>query len=200
MFENDNRTVMTLDAGGTNFVFTAIKGCKEVVEPIRLDAVNDDIEKCLNVLVKGFKMVKEKLEDESLSASIYITVDTLKYLKKGGRVTAAGAAIGTVLNIKPVLKIDGGKLDAFAKARGLKSAKNIMKEAIGKDIETRFADCKDELEMRVVYSYDLDAAKEFKSELEELYPDYDIKIEPLSLSVACHIGPGALAVTVSKRL
>ena len=127
-------------------------------------------------------------------------VDTLKYLKKGGRVTAAGAAIGTVLNIKPVLQIQGDKLDAYAKARGVKQAKKIMLEAVKKDVETRFKDLFDEGRLRfaVVHSDNFEAAEEFEREVKEVLHTEDVYIDRLSLSVACHIGPGSIAVACSK--
>ena len=138
-------------------------------------------------------LMKEKLE-----ASIYITVDTLKYLKKGGRVTPAGAALGTVLNLKPVLTIQGEKLDAFAKVRGLKSAKKVMKEAMKKDLEERFGGKKVHLE--AAYTCTHEEAQEWKKELEEYFPGYEIHMDALSLSVACHIGPGAMAVACSRYI
>ena len=150
----------------------------------------------LNKEGKNAEQIKEILEEDKLKSSIYIMVDTLKYLKKGGRVTAAGAAIGTVLNIKPVLQIQGDKLDAYAKARGVKQAKKIMLEAIKKDVETRFKDLFDEGRLRfaVVHSDNLEVAEEFMREVKEVLHTEDVYIDCLSLSVACHIGPGALAV------
>lgn len=150
----------------------------------------------LNKEGKNAEQIKEILEEDKLKSSIYIMVDTLKYLKKGGRVTAAGAAIGTVLNIKPVLQIQGDKLDAYAKARGVKQAKKIMLEAVKKDVETRFKDLFDEGRLRfaVVHSDNFEAAEEFEREVKEVLHTEDVYIDRLSLSVACHIGPGALAV------
>ena len=140
--------------------------------------------------------IRDVLMRERLEASIYITVDTLKYLKKGGRVTAAGAAIGTVLNIKPVLQIQGAKLDAFAKARGWKSAKKIMLDAMEKDVTERFAGQK--LHLSGAYTCSEEEASEWRREIEERFPGYEIHMDRLSLSVACHIGPGAMAVTCSR--
>ncbi len=142
--------------------------------------------------------ISAKLMDTKLDASIYIMVDTLYYLKKGGRLTPAAAALGTLLHLKPVLQIQGEKLDSFAKARTVKQAKTIMMDAIEHDMNTRFAGQKCEIAM--AYTYDLEAANEFKAEVEARFPGYTIHMEPLSLSVSCHIGPGALAVTVSKVL
>ena len=144
----------------------------------------------------GAKEIEEVLMREKLEASIYITVDTLKYLKKGGRVTAAGAALGAVLNIKPVLQIQGEKLDAYAKVRGFKAAKKTMIEAMRKDITERFAGKK--LYMQAAYTCSDEEAEGWKKELEEKFPGYDIYLDRLSLSVSCHIGPGAMAVTCSK--
>lgn len=144
--------------------------------------------------------IKEILEREKLQASIYITVDTLKYLKKGGRITPAAAAIGTVLNLKPVLQIQGEKLDAFSKVRGWKAAKKTMLNAIENDLKERFADVKDDMILGVAYTCTRGEAQEWKREVMERFPGYDIVEAPLSLSVACHVGPGAMAVTCMKRL
>ena len=147
---------------------------------------------------KSGQEIHDILMKEKLEASIYITVDTLKYLKKGGRVTPAGAALGTVLNLKPVLTIQGEKLDAFAKVRGLKSAKKVMKEAMKKDLEERFGGKKVHLE--AAYTCTHEEAQEWKQEITERFPGYEIVEGPLSLSVACHIGPGAMAVTCMKKI
>lgn len=144
--------------------------------------------------------IREILEREKLKASIYITVDTLKYLKKGGRITPAAAAIGTVLNLKPVLQIQGEKLDAFAKVRGWKAAKRAMLNAIEKDLSERFADEKDDMVLGMAYTCSREEAAEWKSEIQERFPGYEIVEGPLSLSVACHIGSGAMAVTCMKKV
>ncbi len=144
------------------------------------------------------KAIHDMLMRERLEAGIYITVDTLKYLKKGGRVTAAGAAIGTVLNIKPVLQIQGEKLDAFAKARGWKSAKKIMLDAMEKDIAVRFAG--KAVHLCAAYTCSDEEAQEWKRELEARFPGYEIHMDRLSLSVACHIGAGSMAVACSKKI
>lgn len=140
--------------------------------------------------------IHDVLVRERLESSIYITVDTLKYLKKGGLVTAAGAAIGTVLNIKPVLTIQGAKLDAFAKARGWKSAKKIMLDAMERDIAQRFAG--QEIHLAAAYTCTDEEAQEWKGELEARFPGYEIHMDRLSLSVACHIGAGSMAVGCSR--
>ena len=144
--------------------------------------------------------IKEVLEREKLQASIYITVDTLKYLKKGGRITPAAAAIGTVLNLKPVLQIQGEKLDAFAKVRGWKAAKKTMLNAIEKDLNERFADVKNDMVLGMAYTCSKEEAQEWKQEIVDRFPGYEIVEGPLSLSVACHIGPGAMAVTCMKQV
>lgn len=150
---------------------------------------------------KSAAEIKQKLEDEKFESSIYITVDTLKYLKKGGRITPAAAALGTLLKIKPVLQIQGGKLDAFAKARTMKQAKAIMIKAISADFEKRFGDASaSNMHIAIAHTQNEALAKELKEELNVLFPKHDIIINPLSLSVACHIGPGALAIACSKKI
>ncbi len=142
--------------------------------------------------------IEEVLMREKLEASIYITVDTLKYLKKGGRVTAAGAALGTVLNIKPVLQIQGEKLDAFAKVRGFKAAKKTMVEAMRKDLNERFAG--KEMLLCAAYTCSDEEAGAWKRELEEKFPGYGVYMDRLSLSISCHIGPGSIAVACCKKV
>lgn len=146
---------------------------------------------------KGAQEIKEILEAEGRESSIYITVDTLKYLKKGGRITPAAAAVGAVLNIKPVLQIQGGKLDAFAKARGWKQAKKIMLDAIEKDMEERFQG--EPVCIQAAYTSSKEDAQKWKEEIQARIPNVEIDMDPLSLSVACHIGPGALAVTCTRK-
>ncbi len=136
------------------------------------------------------------LMNEALESSIYITVDTLKYLKKGGRVTAAGAAIGSVLGIKPVLQIQGQKLDAFAKVRGMKSARIVMLDAMENDIKGRFAAAR--VHLSAAYTCSADEAEAWRAQIAERFPGYDINMDPLSLSVSCHIGRGALAIACSR--
>ena len=145
--------------------------------------------------------IVQKLMDTKFESSIYIMLDTLYYLKKGGRITPAAAALGTLLRLKPVLQIQGEKLDAFAKARTSNQGKSIMISAIKNDIENRFGgeEAKDYW-IAAAYTKDIDTANEWKKELEKEFPGMDIHMDPLSLSVACHIGPGALAVTVTRKL
>lgn len=147
------------------------------------------------------EQIKEELERTKGESSIYVMVDTLKYLKKGGRITPAAAALGTLLKIKPVLQIQGEKLDAFSKARTLKQAKSTMMSAIAHDLEQRFEDENaDHTWLYVVHSCNEDAALELKEELQQVYPAAEIGIASLSLSVACHTGPGALAIACAKQM
>ena len=150
---------------------------------------------------KNAAEIKDYLEATKLDSSIYIAVDTMKYLKKGGRVTPAAAAIGSILKIKPVLQIQGDKLDKFALARSLSKAKEIMKEAIRKDLNVRFKSLVEEGEMTisVAHTNNYGEADIFVTELKEMFPDIPFRFsDPLSLSVACHIGPGALAVGCTR--
>lgn len=149
---------------------------------------------------KSASEIKEILEREKLESSIYITVDTLKYLKKGGRITPAAAALGTVLNLKPVLQIQGERLDAYAKVRGWKAAKRTMLDAVEKDIKGRFAGKEDKLVLGMAYTCSREEADAWKAEIHERFPQYEIMESPLSLSVSCHIGPGAMAVTCTKKV
>lgn len=151
---------------------------------------------------KSAAEIREILEAESRESSIYITLETLKYLKKGGRITPAAAAIGTVLNLKPVLQIQGDKLDAYSKVRGKKQAKRVMLKAMKEDFDSRFAEYakRGEMCLEMAYTGNQEEAEEFKKEVQEMFPDYEIQMDPLSLSVACHIGYGALAVACSKKV
>ena len=145
--------------------------------------------------------IKNRLEKEAYDASIYIAVDTLAYLKKGGRVTAAAAAIGTVLNLKPVLTIQGEKLDAYAKERGMKKARHVMIKAMQKDFEERFAelDKQGRMKLCIAYSYvDDETLQSWIDEVNEAFPGRELLINPLSLSIGCHIGPGALAIATCR--
>jgi DegV family protein with EDD domain len=150
---------------------------------------------------KSAAEIHKILEDAKFDSSIYIMLDTLYYLKKGGRITPAAAALGTFLKLKPVLQIQGEKLDAFAKARTSKQGKSIMLETMKRDFAERFhsPDGK-EMNLEIAYSYDREAAEEFKKEVQEVFPNNEIMVNPLSLSVSCHIGPGALAIACSKKI
>lgn len=145
---------------------------------------------------KTAEEIRDYLLDTKMQASIYIMVDTLKYLKKGGRLTPAVAAIGTLLKIKPVLQIQGYKLDQFAKVRKLADAKKTMISALAKDLDERFADLRKagKMTIAIAHTENFEEAKVFAEELKSAFPDVEFTyINPLSLSVSCHIGPGALA-------
>ncbi len=145
--------------------------------------------------------IKKRLEETAADSVIFITVDTLKYLKKGGRITPAAAALGTLLKIKPVLIILGEKLDSFAQARTMKQAKTMMMNAIQKELDGRLHDseCRN-CHLAIAHTDNEEAALEFKKEVEERFPNADVYMAPLSLSIACHIGPGSLAVTATRKM
>ena len=148
---------------------------------------------------KSAAEIRAVLEEEALKASIYITLTTLKYLKKGGRITPAAAALGTMLRLKPVLQIQGEKLDAFSKVRTMSAAKRVMLDAIRNDLEKRFAGCS--MRIDVAHTNNETAALEFKKEIQAEFPGYPVMLgDELSLSVACHIGDGALAVACTKTV
>lgn len=151
---------------------------------------------------KSAKEIKDILEDNKLNATIYITVNTLEYLRKGGRITPAVALLGGMLKIKPILQIQGEKLDNFSKTRTMSKATKIMMDAVAKDIETRLDPEGHGKNVRicVAYSYDQELAVELKKQLEEIYPEGEIICDPLSLSVSCHIGPHALAIAACKKV
>lgn len=150
---------------------------------------------------KSAKEIKDILETEKMNSSIYIMLDTLYYLKKGGRITPAAAALGTILKLKPVLQIQGEKLDAFAKARTGKQAKKIMIDAMKEDFEKRFGGNADkDMVLYIAHTKNYEMAEEFKKEVLEVFPDMDIEIAPLSLSVSCHIGTGSLALACAKSV
>jgi len=147
--------------------------------------------------------IVDKLMESKLDASIYIMVDTLKYLKKGGRITPAAAALGTILKLKPVLQIQGEKLDAFAKARTITQAKSLMVKAIQSDIEKRFGGDVNNVNLQIAHTKNLQEALNFKEEIMKVFPEYNpdnIYIDNLSLSVSCHIGPNALAFATTKKI
>ncbi len=147
--------------------------------------------------------IRDYLEETALDSSIYITLDTLYYLKKGGRITPAAAALGTLLRLKPVLQIQGDKLDAYAKSRTLKAAKATMLEAVEKDCVERFHAGPEAEDMYIALAYtgtDLTEINLWKQEVQAAYPNHELVVNPLSLSVSCHIGPGAIAITCTRRL
>ncbi len=150
---------------------------------------------------KSAAEIAKILTETKFDSSIYISLDTLKYLKKGGRLTPAAALIGTILKIKPVLQIQGEKLDAFKKVNTLKRAKAVMIEAMKHDFETRFSDLwkKGEMMLAVAHTDSEEEAELFKQEIAEAFPGVPVKyVDPLSLSVSCHIGPGALAIASAR--
>lgn len=151
---------------------------------------------------KSAKEVREILEADADNSSIYIMLDTLYYLKKGGRITPAAAAIGTVLRLKPVLQIQGALLDAFAKARTINQAKTIMINAVKNDMENRFGGARpDNCVLSIAHTHNLEMAMQFKEEVEAAFPGFEVRdVDPLSLVVSCHIGPGSLALTCCKKM
>ena len=156
-----------------------------------------------DLAARGFDggKIREILERTAKDSMIYITVDTLKYLKKGGRITPAAAALGTILRIKPILAIDGGKLDAFAKARTMNQARASMISAIQKDLSEHMKDgAARETYLEIAHTNNDELAREFEEQVHELYPNTPIYTDRLSLSIACHIGPGSLALACTKKL
>ena len=142
--------------------------------------------------------IREKLEEDKFNSSIYIMLDTLYYLKKGGRITPAAAALGTILRLKPVLQIQGEKLDAYAKARTTEQGKSMMVKAIKSDMENRFDGTGYHIAM--AHTQNPEAAEAWREEVLKEFPAAEIYMDRLPLSIACHIGPGALAITVSKKM
>ena len=151
---------------------------------------------------KDAREIRNILEETKLDASIYITVATLKYLKKGGRLTPAVAAIGTMLRLKPVLTIQGEKLDSYSKTRTMSQAKKIMIDAVRSDIVTRFGGLSGrKVQLDIAHTNNAEEAMKFKQEVEEAFPGYQVGfVDPLSLSVSCHIGDGALALAATEKL
>ena len=145
--------------------------------------------------------IREELEHVKYESSIYIMLDTLHYLKKGGRITPAAAAVGTLLRIKPVLQIKGERLDAFSKARTMNQGKNIMINAMKHDIETMYGGTdKESVWLYAVHGNVPDQFAEFSQEVRAAFPAFKVQDDVLSLSIACHIGPGALAIACSKKI
>ena len=176
-----------------------------VVDNLRVSVTQKaSVFEALEMAKKGIsaKQIAEHLEKSKLDTSIYITIPNLKYLKKGGRVTPAAAALAGLFSIKPVLKIQGEKLDSFAKTMNFTQAKSKMILAINKDIDERFLELKNEnkLSLAVAHTQNFEMAEKFKEEIEKAIPNIPVKyVDPLSLIIACHIGPGAIAVAVSRN-
>ena len=148
---------------------------------------------------KSGAQIRDYLEAHKAESVIYLMVDTLEYLKKGGRITPAVAAIGSLLKIKPVLLIDGQKLDSFAKARTIKQARTIMLDAIEADMKSRFRSAdRQELIISMAHTQNREMIEEFRQEAMERFGGKDIKVDPLSLVVACHTGSGVIAITATK--
>lgn len=144
------------------------------------------------------EIIADSAEKEAGEQSIYVSVNTLEHLKKSGRVTAAGAAIGTLLGIKPVLQIQGGKLDAYKKVRGMKAAIEAMLDGIENDRNTRFAGKR--ITIRAAYSGDIEVGKEWQAQVSERFPDLEIGLDALPLSISCHVGGGALGIGIATVL
>ena len=156
----------------------------------------------LELSKKGLNAVeiKDKLEENAYQASIYIAVDSLEYLKKSGRVTPSAATIAMVMSIKPVLTIQGGKLDSFAKVRGMKQASKKMIEALKNDLETRFSDVpRENLRIAAAGTFeDIEDTYRWRNQVQEAFPDFDVYYDPLSCSIACHVGMNAVGIGISK--
>lgn len=211
--EYDELVYIPLSSGLSNSYQTArllaenYDGRVQVVNNQRISVtLRQSVEDAQTLIDAGWnaEQIREKLEEDKFNSSIYIMVDTLKYLKKGGRITPAAALIGSVLHIKPVLQIQGEKLDAFAKARGAKQAKKIMLDAIRKDMDGRFHDFVEKGDYTIRYSYsegdDPREVEQWVREIREAFPGADISGDPLSLVIGCHIGPGSLAITVNHKV
>lgn len=209
--EYDEIVHIPMSSGLSNSCQTAVMLAKEydgrvqVVNNMRISVTQRQSVLDALELVKAGKsaaQIREILEKEALESSIYVTLETLKYLKKGGRITPAAAALGTVLNLKPVLQIQGDKLDSFSKSRGKKQAKRTMIQAMKSDLEGRFKEYADKglMCLEAAYGGNEEEALEWKKELEENFPGMEIHMDPISLSVACHIGYGLLAVAAAKKV
>ena len=207
--EYDELVCIPMSSGLSSTCATAITlsaeydGRVQVVDNQRISVTQEQsVLDAMNLREEGKSAaeIKEILEKEKLQASIYITVDTLKYLKKGGRLTPAVAAIGTMLRLKPVLTIQGEKLDSCAKARTMHQAKQLMIDHIREDIETRFGGvAAHKVHMDIAHTNNEVEALKFRDEVEAAFQGYQVGfIDPLSLSVSCHIGDGALALAITE--
>ncbi len=156
----------------------------------------------LELIEEGYsaEQIKEILEREKDKMSIYIAVETLEYLKKGGRISSATAAIGTILDIKPILKLSTGLLEAHDKCRGSKKARRMMIEQIKADIETKFADyANEDIRILAATSADEETTAKWIEQIKEAFPDKDVLCDRLSLGISCHTGEGALGIGVSCK-
>ena len=180
-------------------------GRVQVVDNQRISVtLRQSVLDAINLADRGWdaRSIKEYLLRVKFDSSIYIMLATLKYLKRGGRITPAAAAIGSMLKLRPVLQIQGEKLDSFAKARSIKQAREIMIDAIKHDFAQRFSGFCDpgHMWLQMAYTYDRETALDFKTEVEQAFPGFEVHMDPLSLSVSCHIGPGALAISCARKL
>ena len=150
---------------------------------------------------KSAAEIRQILEAVKFDSSIYIMLDTLKYLKKGGRITPAAAAIGSLLKIRPVLQIKGERLDAFSKARTTAQGRNTMLNAMKNDIEKLYGGTDTEtVHLYAVHANVPELEEEWALQVQEFFPNFHVERDTLSLSVSCHIGPGALAIACSRKL
>ena len=187
-------SVMAKDFGGRVHVVN-----NQRISVTQYQSVMDALE--MTKAGKTASQIKEILEKDKFESSIYIMVNKLDYLKRGGRITTAGALIANVMNLKPVLQIQGEKLDAYAKCRGIKAGKQKMLEVMHGDFETRFKGLVDTKRMSLLYSYSdvsKSEAEQWKKEIERSFPGFKVQGAPLSLSIGCHIGPGSFAIACSK--
>ena len=179
------------------------EGKVQVVDNQRISVTQrQSVLDALELAKRGFTaaQIKEKLERVKFESSIYIMLDTLKYLKKGGRITPAAAALGSALRLTPVLPIQGAKLDACAIAKTKKQGVKKMLSAIEDDINSRFGgvDHMENIHMEIAHTKNPEAAEELRQQIIEKFGVKQVDLYPLSLSIACHIGPGSLAVACSK--
>ena len=192
-------------SGAVTYAFD-YDGRVEVVNNQRISVTQrQSVLEALAMAEKGFSaaQIRETLERTRFDSRIYIMVDTLTYLKKGGRVTAAGAAIAGILNLKPILQINGEKLDAFQKCRGTRQAKKIMLRTLREDIEREIGPVDPEHPnawIGMAYTHNRAEAEEFREEVRAAFPGYPVWMSELPLSIAVHISPGSLAVTWTKVL
>ena len=176
------------------------KGKVFVVDSQRISATQKaDVLDAIAMADKGYsaKEIYDYLMNNKMNATIYITVDTLEYLKKGGRLSPAAATLAGLLKIKPILTIQGEKLDKYGTSRTMKKARKMMIDQVKQDISDR--GWGDDYEVACVYSYDKEAALDYLEQVKEAFPDKEVIFDRLSLSVACHIGPGSLAVAAYKK-
>jgi DegV family protein with EDD domain len=149
---------------------------------------------------KSAEVIKDILEKEQTNSSVYIMVETLKHLKKSGRVTPAAAAIGTVLHIKPILQVHGKKLDAYAKVRSMAKGKQMIFKALEQEMERMGVSRPEEVRLQAACSYGYAGREEWVAELQEHFPGFEVEYGDLPLNLTCHIGPGGMGAAVTKRL